>query len=118
MAREADRLGLLLWEEIPVYWTIHWDDPATLDNAKDQLTSLVERDKNRASVIIWSVGNETPVSACRTAFLSQLIARARAISIPRVWFPRPWKCMRDPSDPNRKIVDDPFGRAHRHRELQ
>ena len=35
MARVADEMGLLLWEEVPVYWTIHWDDPATLANAAE-----------------------------------------------------------------------------------
>ncbi len=69
MARLADEMGLLLWEEVPVYWTIHWSDPATLANAQNQLGELITRDKNRASVIIWSMANETPVSPARTEFL-------------------------------------------------
>src|SRR6185312_14304673 len=27
MTRAADRMGLLVWSEIPVYWTIAWTDP-------------------------------------------------------------------------------------------
>ena len=50
MARVADEIGLMLWEEVPVYWTIHWDNPATFENARDQLADLVIRDRNRASV--------------------------------------------------------------------
>ena len=69
MARIADEMGLLLWAEVPVYWTIHWDDPATLANARNQLTELITRDRNRASVVIWSMANETPVSAPRTRAL-------------------------------------------------
>jgi beta-glucuronidase len=107
MAREADAMGLLLWEEIPVYWTIHWDDPATLANASEQLTGLIERDKNRASVILWSVGNETPVTPARTAFLSQLIARARHLDPTRL-VSAAMEIRADPSDPDRKIVDDPL----------
>ena len=68
MARVADELGLMLWEEVPVYWTIQWENPETLANAKAQLTDLIMRDRNRASVIVWSVANETPVSEPRTDF--------------------------------------------------
>src|SRR5581483_1228912 len=32
--RLADRMGLLLWSEIPVYWDIDWTNPATLANAE------------------------------------------------------------------------------------
>ena len=30
MARVADELGLMVWEEVPVYWTIQWENPQTL----------------------------------------------------------------------------------------
>jgi len=66
MARMADKMGLLLWEEIPVYWSIDFTNNRTLENARNQLTEVITRDKNRASVIIWSMANETPLSeACR-----------------------------------------------------
>ena len=107
LARVADEMGLLLWEEIPVYWTIHWSDPATLANARGQLADLIERDHNRASVVIWSVGNETPVSAERTAFMRQLIARARELDPTRL-VSAAMEVRTDPSDPNRKIVEDPL----------
>lgn len=79
MARLADEMGILCWEEIPVYWTIQWTNPATLANAKQQLQALILRDQNRASVIIWSVANETPVSEDRTKFLKSLVDEARAL---------------------------------------
>ena len=59
MLRVADELGLLVWAEIPVYWRIEFDNPDTLNSAKATLAEMIARDKNRASVIIWSVGNET-----------------------------------------------------------
>ena len=62
MTRAADRLGLLVWSEIPVYWTIAWSNVGTLATARAQLGEEIARDHNRASVILWSVGNETPVS--------------------------------------------------------
>ncbi|MCR4838548.1 MAG: glycoside hydrolase family 2 [Eubacterium sp.] len=72
MARLCDREGLLLWEEIPVYWAIAFDRPATYAAAEDQLETLMFRDFNRASVIIWSVGNENPDSDERFSFMSRL----------------------------------------------
>lgn len=68
----------MLWEEVPVYWSIAFDNPGTLADAKNQLTELVRRDRNRASVIIWSMGNENPDSDARYAFMSTLVDTARA----------------------------------------
>ena len=76
--REAERLGFLLWSEIPVYWTISWKNADTYANAERQLGDMIRRDKNRAAVIIWSLANETPHSAERDAFLSKLALHAKA----------------------------------------
>jgi beta-glucuronidase len=84
MARVADKMGILLWEEIPVYWTIDWENEETLRNAKSQLRDLISRDKNRASVIIWSVGNETPVIQPRLKFMTSLVAEAKKLDNTRL----------------------------------
>lgn len=84
MIRLADEMGLLVWAEVPVYWTISWENADTYNNAQQQLTDLIVRDKNRASVIIWSVGNETPVSEPRNVFMNKLVARARALDDTRL----------------------------------
>lgn len=84
MTREADRLGLLVWSEIPVYWTILWENAETYRLAERQLSEMIARDKNRASVIIWSVANETPRSAPRLEFLNRLIAKARSMDPTRL----------------------------------
>lgn len=78
MLRMADQMGILVWEEIPVYWTIQWSNPETLQNAKGQLAELIARDHNRAALIIYSVANETPISGARNQFLSQLIQEAHS----------------------------------------
>jgi beta-glucuronidase len=78
MLREADRMGMLVWSESPVYWTIDWENPDTFANASNQAAESVARDKNRAAIILWSVANETPVSAPRTAFLTKLVDQIRA----------------------------------------
>jgi len=77
MTRLADKLGILVWSEIPVYWAIDWTNPRTLEVAKQQLHEMIRRDHNKASVILWSMSNETQPSPERTAFLRDLIAQAR-----------------------------------------
>lgn len=84
MTRMADSLGFLVWSEIPVYWTIDFGNPDVYAKAKQQLTEMVTRDKNRASIIIWSVGNETPVSPVRTEFMHNLILAAKALDSTRM----------------------------------
>ncbi|PTY00523.1 glycoside hydrolase family 2 TIM barrel-domain containing protein [Opitutus sp. ER46] len=110
MARTADELGLLAWEEVPVYWTIQWENPETLQNARTQLTDLIVRDQNRASVIVWSVANETPVSEPRTRFLKTLVDTARGLDGTRlVSAAMEVHNDRTRADPDLKVVDDPFG---------
>lgn len=82
--RLADRMGLLVWSEIPVYWDIDWSNPATLANAQAQLRDMIARDHNRAAVMLWSVSNETPVKPERLAFLKQLAQGARELDATRL----------------------------------
>lgn len=77
MAQLADELGILLWEEIPVYWNVHFDSRDTYADARNQLHELITRDFNRASVIIWSVGNENEDTDERLAFMKNLADFAR-----------------------------------------
>lgn len=84
MVRAAERMGLLVWSEIPVYWTIHWDNPATYENADRQLTDMITRDANRCNIIIWSIANETPRSDSRLKFLTGLADKARSLDNTRL----------------------------------
>jgi beta-glucuronidase len=84
MIRQAEKMGILVWSEIPVYWTIDWENEATYKNAEAQLTAMITRDKNRANVIIWSVANETPVSDARNLFLTNLISKVRKLDNTRL----------------------------------
>ena len=72
MTREADRMGLLVWSEIPIYWRVAFDNPGVLARARAMLAEEIERDRNRASIIIWSVANETPTNDARNKFLFTL----------------------------------------------
>ena len=84
MVREAEKMGILVWSEIPVYWTIAWKNTQTFENARQQLTDMISRDHNRANVIIWSIANETPHSAERDDFLSRLAKYARTLDNTRL----------------------------------
>ena len=78
MLRLADEMGLMVWAEIPVYWTISWENKDTYINAQKQLTDLINLGRNRSSIVIWSVGNETPISEPRNKFMGALIDKTKA----------------------------------------
>lgn len=83
-AQIADELGIMLWEEIPVYWAIDFENQETYNDAENQLTELISRDKNRASVIIWSVGNENADTDARLKFMSSLAHKAKELDPTRL----------------------------------
>jgi beta-glucuronidase len=106
VVRLADEMGLMVWAEIPVYWTIQWDNPKTLENAKNQLSEMIARDKNRASVVVWSVGNETPQSASRLRFMTELAHAARELDPTRLLSAA---LERREVGPKTQMIDDPLG---------
>ena len=106
MTRLADEMGILVWSEIPVYWTILWDNPETLANARTQLEENITRDRNKASVILWAVANETPVSEARLKFLKELVDHARKLDPTRLLTAAN---ERRYADPRTLVVDDPLG---------
>ena len=84
LAKIADQFGLMLWEEVPVYWNIDWSNAETLTIAKNQISRLVQRDQNRASVVVWSVANETPLSSSRMQFLNALLSEIEVTDTSRL----------------------------------
>jgi beta-glucuronidase len=105
MVRAADELGLLVWSEIPVYWQVDFANAATLEKARAMQTESILRDRNRVSVILWSVGNETPGSDARNAFLRRLVANARALDDSRLVTAAMFAGRKD----NVETIDDPLG---------
>ncbi|KOC64606.1 Beta-glucuronidase [Habropoda laboriosa] len=53
----ADRLGFLIIDECPSVDTENFS-PILLSRHKESLSELIRRDKNRPSVIMWSIANE------------------------------------------------------------
>jgi beta-glucuronidase len=106
MVREAERLGLMVWEEIPVYWTVAWEDADAQALAQAQLQALIRRDRNRGAVILWSIGNETPPGEARLRFMAGLAATARALDPSRLV-----TVALEQHGGERRVVEDPLG-AH------
>ena len=110
MLRKADETGLLVWGEIPVYWTIQWENPETYKNASGQLSDMINRDYNRAAVSVWSIANETPVKESRTLFLSNLAKLAHSLDSTRlVSAALEVHGEVNNQDPNLRYIDDPLG---------
>ncbi len=84
VSRIADKLGVMLWEEIPVYWAIDFDNKETYQDAENQLLEMIQRDKNRASVIIWSVGNENQDTEARLKFMKDLALKVKEVDSTRL----------------------------------
>ncbi len=105
MTRLADELGLMVWEEIPVYWTIDFKNETTQQNARNQLREMISRDKNRASVIIWSMANETPISNERNQFLSGLVSYSKQMDSSRLISAALLSSQKD----GQNVIDDPLG---------
>jgi beta-glucuronidase len=79
MVRAAERAGIMVWAEMPVYHNIQFANPCTLASAKRQYSELIARDQNRAAVILWSLGNETQVSDARNAFFVAMAEHVRQL---------------------------------------
>ncbi len=105
MTREADKLGIMVWSEIPTYWSIDWKGAHALESAKQQLYENIRRDHNKASVILWSVSNETPKSEERLIFLKALIDEAHQQDPTRLVT----SALLTHMDGKTGILDDPLG---------
>lgn len=84
IVRLAERMGFLLWEEIPVWQGIDFANAETLDKARRMLGEMVSRDRNRCALTFWGVANETQPSEARNAFLHELIATCRGLDDTRL----------------------------------
>ncbi len=107
--RRADEIGMLVWEELPLFWAIEWDNDSTYTLAEKMATELVTRDKNRASTIIWSVANETGDNEARNTFLSNMIKHTREMDDTRL-ISAALLTNKKKSDKKNKVVDDELGK--------
>jgi beta-glucuronidase len=107
MLRAADRMGLMVWSENPVYWALKFDSPQVYDKASRQLDEEIGTLRNHASIVLWSMANETPNNSARTEFITRLAARARELDNSRLIT----AALLVRAQGTTKIVDDPLGKS-------
>lgn len=105
----ADEMGILLWEELPLYWSVNWENQETLQFAKKMASEMVVRDQNRASVIIWGLANETGINDARNQFLIELAEHIRDIDSHDRLLSAALFINGKKSTKYHKVVDDPLG---------
>jgi len=84
MERAADKAGIMVWSEIPNWQRISFDKPEVYAKDVAMLREMIRRDRNKASVILWSVSNETSNNPVRTRFLTGLVNEARLLDSTRL----------------------------------
>lgn len=83
--RMAEKKGIVLWQEIPVWQGIDFADSSTRLKAQAMLREMISRDKNRCAVGFWGVANETKPSAERNDFLKSLLDAGKEIDTTRLY---------------------------------
>ena len=79
----ADRYGVLLWSEIPVYQvdSQYLNDPTWVAHANSVLRNNILTNQNHPSVLLWSVGNElpSPATASERSYVAGAVKLARSL---------------------------------------
>lgn len=76
----ADRLGLILWDEIPLVtaWTLKPDQKeapkSVADNARQQLVEMIRQNYNHPSVAVWGIANEVDFGPNRPDFIGKAVS--------------------------------------------
>ena len=109
MLRAADRMGILVWSENPVYWAVQFDKPEVYAKAEHQLDEEIGASRNHAAIILWSMANETPLNDARTKFISSLAAHARQLDPTRLITAALLVHTEANGERSTKVVDDPLG---------
>ncbi len=84
IVRMAEKEGIMIWEEIPLWQGIEFTNPAILKKAENMLREMVYRDKNRAGIVVWSVANETKPSQYRDKVLTELVELTHRLDATRL----------------------------------
>jgi beta-glucuronidase len=68
---------------------------------------MIRRDRDKASIVLWSVANETPITPARIEFLKALIAKTRELDPARLVT----AALLVDAEGMTKIIDDPLGES-------
>jgi len=107
IVRLAEKMGFLLWEEIPIWQGIDFKNDATKEKAGKMMREMIMRDKNRVALTFWGVANETQPSAPRNAFIKSLIEITKSIDTTRL-ITAAFDLVRFNKDRQVFVMDDPF----------
>ncbi len=105
--RLAEKMGFLLWEEIPVWQGIDFENNETRVKAGNMIREMVIRDKNRCALAFWGVANETQPSASRNGFLKYLVQTCKSMDTSRL-ITAAFDLVRFDKAKQQFVMDDPF----------
>ena len=83
--RTAEKMGFLLWEEIPVWQEINFGNQEVFDKAENMMKEMMCRDKNRCAVSIWSVANETQPAEERDNYIRHIVETCKNLDPTRIY---------------------------------
>ena len=85
MLKMAEKMGLMVWDELPVYQHIEFATPGVTNKMELMLKEMIKRDRNRCAVFIWSISNETySTTANRDTALIELSKKCRELDNTRL----------------------------------
>ncbi len=83
--RRAEEMGLMVWDELPVYQHIEFQAPAMPGKMELMMKEMIRRDRNRCAVIVWGLANETyDFTPSRTTALIDLSQKCHRLDSTRL----------------------------------
>jgi len=83
MEEMADRDGILIWSEVPVYQvqSQYLGQPGWLAQARTMLEDNILDNENHPSILLWSIGNElpSPPTAAEAGYISGAVALSKKL---------------------------------------
>lgn len=83
----CDEMGFYVMDEVSIgKGEEHLDDPKYRGNILARVEPTITRDKNRPSVIIWSIGNENPINDAEleACLLAKKLDPTRPVCLPKI----------------------------------
>jgi beta-glucuronidase len=79
IVRLAEKMGIMVWDEIPVYQHIEFASSGFRKKMENMMNEMMRRDRNRCSVVVWSLSNETYTTTPeRSEVLVEMTEKCRA----------------------------------------